>query len=108
MIRPSEKALGIAEELLDYVHPGMTRAAALHEIAEMVDEMNTELVEAINTLLVEAERSGPGRHAILLNHIRQLTVAYKPWRAEADHQHELFSSLTSTATKSTALAGQMP
>jgi hypothetical protein len=108
MIRPSEKALGVAEDLLDYVHPGMTRAAATHEVAQMVDEMNTELLEAITTLLAELERTGPGPHAVLINHLRHLLADYRPWRTEPDRQHELFESLTSTATKTREVAGRMP
>jgi hypothetical protein len=108
MTRPSEKALCIAEDLLDYVHPGMTRAAALHEVADMVDEMNSELVETVSALLVEVERTGPGPHATLFHHLRELLADYKPWHVATDHQHELFPSLTSTATKTVAVAGQMP
>lgn len=108
MTRPSEKALCIAEELIDYVHPGMTRAAALHEIANMVDEMNSELVEAISAMLAEVERSSPDSHTALFNHLRELLSDYKPWRVETERQHELFPANTSTATKALSVAGQMP
>lgn len=108
MIRPSEKALSIAEDLLDYVHPGMSRAAALQEVAQMVDEMNSELLEAIQALLAEADRSGLGPNDALLHHIRQLLVEYQPWRVDSASQHELFGPRTSTATRSEAIAGKMP
>jgi len=109
MNRPSEKALSIAEDLLDYVHPGMTRAAALHEVASMVDDTNSELLEAVNALVAEVEQSGQGSHTVLLNHLRHVLVDYQPWEAEPDSQHELFGAETSTCTTSTeAVAGQMP
>lgn len=108
MIRPSERAINIAEELLDYVHPGMPRAAALNEVAEMVDEMNAELLTAVNALLAEVEQTGPDSHAAQLNRIRHLMTGYQPWRVEPATQHELFAAGTSTATEAQAVAGQMP
>ena len=68
MSRSSEKASNIAEELLDYVHPGMTHAAAIEEIATMIDEMNGDLLRVVNAMLSEEERIGPTRHAVLMNH----------------------------------------
>jgi hypothetical protein len=108
MNKPSERALSIAEELLDYVHPGMSRAAALQEVAQMVDAVNADLVEAVNELLAEAERSGPGPQGDLLHRLRQLLVDYRPWRAEEEGGHELFASNTSTGSQAHAIAGQMP
>jgi hypothetical protein len=90
MIRPSEKSLAVAEELLDYVHPGMPRAAALQEVAQMVDGMNVELLAAVHALINEMEPASPNAHDVLLNH------------------HELFTPPTETVSSPTAVAGQMP
>jgi len=109
MIRPSEKSLGIAEDLLDYVHPGMTRAAALQEVAQMVDEMNVELVEAVQALLAELEQSDRGAKTVLINHLRHILVDYTPWHTNNAAQHELFTSDTeSRNSASPSVAGQMP
>ena len=108
MSRPSEKALGIAEELLDYVHPGMTRAAAIHEIAALLDEMNGELLEAATALANEVRPGETGRHAALLNHLREVLVNYMPIRYEPEGQHELFPAFTQTTTGAVTVAGQMP
>ncbi len=107
MSRPSEKASGIAEELLDYVHPGMSRAAATDEIARMVDELNAELMDVVMALLAAVEKDGPGPHAVLLNHLREISSNYKPLATDADAQHELFSPATDTQTGSArALVGK--
>jgi len=108
MIRPSEKSLELAGELLDYVHPGMTRAAALQEVAQLVDEMNTELLAAVHGLLAEMEKAGPGPHDVLLHHLKHIVATYKPWTAGSETQHELFVAPTETASSPTAVAGQMP
>jgi hypothetical protein len=107
MKRPSEKAQGIADELLDYVHPGMSRAAASDELAGMVDEMNADLVEAVVNLLDEAERTGPGPFTGWLNRLREVARSYTPARASTDLQHVLFLSTTVTAN-SPSRPGQMP
>lgn len=108
MVKPSEKSLDLAEELLDYVHPGMTRSAALQEVAGMVDEMNTELVEAVTALLNEIEESGAGTHAVLVSHLRHVLADYKAWSTESEEQHDLFTSPTESATHNNSTAGQMP
>jgi hypothetical protein len=108
MLRPSEKSLGIAEDLLDYVHPGMTRAAALQEVAQMVDEMNGELVDAIQALLAELERSDKTANSVLANHLRHVLADYTPWHTNNSAQHELFSAVTESRNSHPAVADQMP
>ena len=108
MIKPSEKSLCIAEELVDYVHPGMSRAAAIQEVAQMLDEMNSELVEAVSALVNDASAPDPQSQAVLLEHLKETLAQYQPWRVKNERQHELFVSNTSTATQSSAVAGQMP
>lgn len=98
MNHPSEKALGIAEELIDYVHPGMNRAAAIEEIATIVDGMNDELVEAAAALASEVERSGPGQHLELLNHLREVSLHYNHWQSEIGGQHDLVAATTRTSS----------
>jgi len=108
MIKPSEKSLSIAEDLLDYVHPGMSRAAALSEVAQMVDEMNNELVEAIQALIEELEKSPNSSCQVLVNHLRHVLTDYKPWHTDEGAQHELFSPTTISRNSTPAVAGQMP
>jgi hypothetical protein len=108
MSRPSEKALSIAEELLDYVHPGMNRAAAIEEIAGIVDDMNADLLEVVTALVNEAQKGNSGQYAILLNHLREISANYKPAHKDAEGQHELFASQTETKTAIGVVAGQMP
>lgn len=108
MIRPSEKSMVVAEELLDYVHPGMPRAAALQEVAQMVDGMNAELLSSVCALISEMEHAGAGSHEVLLTHLKHVLAEYKPWTADAQEQHELFAAATQTATSANVVAGQMP
>lgn len=108
MSRPSEKALSIAEELLDYVHPGMSRAAAIEEIATIVDDMNAELLEVVSALVAEAQKSNSGQYAVLINHLREISANYKPEHGDSEAQHELFVAQTVTHTAPGAVAGQMP
>ena len=108
MIRPSEKAILVAEELLDYVHPGMPRAAALQEVAQMVDGMNAELLASVYALIVELEQTKAGSHDVLLSHLKHVLAEYKPWTADAQEQHELFASTTQTVSSPNVVAGQMP
>jgi hypothetical protein len=108
MSRPSEKAASIAEELVDYVHPGMNRAAAIREIAAMIDATNAELLEVVSAILNEAKTNGPGPHAVLLNHLREISVNYRPLQSDLDDQHQLFAAETDTATGANVVAGQMP
>ena len=108
MSRPSEKALGIAEELLDYVHPGMSRAAAVEEIASMIDDMNTELLEVVTAILERSQGQFGGHPVGWADHLRELLTAYQPWRPDPHAQHELFTSETVTSTHAAPIAGQMP
>lgn len=105
---PSEKAVQLAEELLDYAHPGMTRAAAIREMATMIDESNRELIEVVDALLADVERTGSGQHAVLLNHLRTISLNYEPHSVAAETQHELFTADTQTQNSESAVAGQMP
>lgn len=107
MSRPSEKAAELAEELLDYVHRGMSRAAVVREVATMIDESNQELLEGVEALLADVQRTGSGAHAVLLNHLRTVLVYYQPFEADAEGQHELFSSNTQTQTRD-PVSGRMP
>lgn len=107
MNKPSEKALSIAEDLLDYAHPGMPRGAAVHEIAGIMDEMNEELLDAVSTLLSAADRSGPGRHALLLNQLRQVMLTYKSYSTDKDSGHQFYTSSTTTGTQDQTKA-QLP
>src|SRR5215471_10919238 len=89
MNHPSEKALSIAEEMLDYVHPGMSRAAALRELAGMIDEMNADLVDAVTALTHEVKRCETGQCVGPLYHLQEVARQYLPWDDRREEQHEL-------------------
>jgi hypothetical protein len=94
--RPSEKALGLAEELLDYVHPGMTRAAAIREMAMLIDGMNEELVQMAATLVNAAQPEERGRLATLMGRLQAILAEYEPLHAAL--QEESYPSVrTATA-----------
>ena len=90
MKRPSERALGLAEEIMDHVQYGLTRADALYELAEMIDESNLELVEAVADALRDADRGDgvPGPDA--LKHLRETLGDYRPMRPLAEDHRDLF------------------
>lgn len=107
MKRPSDKALAIAEELVDYVHPGMTRAAATREVAEMIDDANEELLEAVGRVLAEMDRCGAGGCSAAMADLRQVIRNYKPIPLHAEHEHgDLFDAKTPVQTS--LFAGGMP
>jgi hypothetical protein len=108
MSRPSEKALTLAEDLLDYVHPGMPRGAAIQEMAQMIDEMNSALVEVVCAAVDEFEKSSHGPSSALLTHLRRVALDYKPYVIDSQAQHELFTAETNTGTLTAPVAGQMP
>jgi hypothetical protein len=108
MSRPSDKASQLAEELVDYVRPHMSRAAAIVEMASLVDDMNSELIEVIESLLEQAKRIGPGQHALLLNHLDEVMQTYRPLRLNPESQHELFEASTTTITPVTKVSAKAP
>jgi hypothetical protein len=58
MKRPSAQALDLADEILDHVRHGLTRADALYELADLIDDHNAELLRAIRRLLGDAAHGG--------------------------------------------------
>lgn len=109
MSAPSEKATNLAEELVDYVHPGMSRNAAAREIATMIDSMNAELIATVTSLLQEPETAPHTRRVMLLDNLRVLIAAYKPVELDSSAQHELFDPTGHPITSDThIIAGKMP
>jgi hypothetical protein len=90
MKRPSERALGLAEEILDHVRYGLTRADAIYELAEMIDEHNEELLSAISATLRDAERHGGLAGLGPLAELREAARDYQPLRTAADDHPDLF------------------
>lgn len=90
MKRPSERALDLAESILDHVRYGLTRADALYELAEMIDEHNDELLSAVGATLREAERSGGLASPDTLVPLREATRDYQPAHPEAGDHPDLF------------------
>jgi hypothetical protein len=102
MYRPSDKAMVIAEEMIDYVHPGMSRGAAVREIAGMIDEMNADLMEAVHALTCEVRRCAGGPCGALLYQVEEMARQYQPLCDRSDDQHELFAAGPGTTTTVTA------
>jgi hypothetical protein len=90
MKRPSERALGLAEEILDHVRYGLTRADALYELAEMIDEHNDELLSVIGDTLRDAERHGGLADPDALAELREAVRDYQPLRIAADDHPDFF------------------
>ncbi|MCI0744338.1 MAG: hypothetical protein L0Y58_02930 [Verrucomicrobia subdivision 3 bacterium] len=55
MTPPSKASLGLAEEILDHVNYGLSRADIIREWAEIIDEGNLPLIEAAAELLDSAD-----------------------------------------------------
>jgi len=94
MKRPSEKAESLAEEILDHVRYGLTRADAIRELAEMIDENCAELVESANALLrdaAEVNRSVP--HPVYLSQLQRALADHQPSRTWPDTEPDLFAKV---------------
>ena len=107
MKQPSERALAVAEQLVDYVHPGMSRSAATREIAEIIDEANAELVTAVEHLLAEAERFGTAASPQLLAELRHVCREFQPIpRVNEQDAQDLFGA--KTPIQANLFSGEMP
>jgi hypothetical protein len=90
MKRPSERALGLAEEILGHVRYGLTRADALYELAEMIDEHNEELMSAVGSTLRDAERHGGFAGPDALAQLREAVRDYRPVVVASGDHPDLF------------------
>lgn len=88
MKKPSEYALDLAEEVFDHVRYGLTRADAIHELAEMIDEHTAKLLQSIQGLINDATRHGgaPGRNTV--TDLKTTMREYQPVRPPNGHQPE--------------------
>src|SRR6267154_2428104 len=91
MKQPSEKASSLAEEVIDFVSHGSSRADTIRELADMIDETNGELVESVTALLHDAELAGNPPYPLSLSQLRRVLSGYKPLRAGPDTQTEFFT-----------------
>ena len=94
MKRPSERALDLADEILDHVRHGLTRADALYELADMIDESNAELLQAARAVVGKAAGNGshPGPEAVA--RLKETLREYQPLRPAASEQDALFPQST--------------
>ena len=107
MNKPSEKAAALAEELVGYVHPGMTRAAAVREVAEMIDDANEELLATISRVLADAQQCGAGACSVSIADLRKAVRSYQRLPLHDEHEHEdLFGR--QTPAQPSLFAGGMP
>ncbi len=91
MNRPSDKALALAEELIDYAHPHMGRSAATSEMAGMVDACNADLLAAVRQLVQESARFGPAACGAAIQALERVAADYEP-SPGPDGQHEFFTA----------------
>ena len=90
MKRPSERALDLADEILDHVHHGLTRVDALYELADMIDESNGELLRAVRSALRDAERNGGLPSPEVLAQLPDTVRDYLPVHQTTAAQRDLF------------------
>src|SRR5882762_5035482 len=88
---PSEKAQSFAEEMLDFVRHGLTRADTVREIAEMFDEVNGELVHSVEDVLHDAESHSGHPDQTCLTKLKRSLHDYEPLHTASDPQTDLFS-----------------
>lgn len=98
MKRPSERALDLADEILNQVRHRMTRADAMYELADMVDESNAELLEAVRAVVAGVAHNGSGPSPEALARLRDVVRAYQPWPVAPVTREELFPETTTTPT----------
>jgi hypothetical protein len=98
MKRPSERALDLAEEILDHVRHGLTRADALHELADMIDESNAELLRAARAVAGVLTHNGCPPDVESVARLREVLHDYQPWPVAASDQEEFFKEATNSPT----------
>jgi hypothetical protein len=91
MTQPSEKALSLAEEILDFSTRGLTREDAIQELAQMIDEMNGDLVEAAAASLECASLTCNLPSTPCLAQLKRVVTGYRPLRLGPDTQTEFFA-----------------
>jgi len=91
MKQPSEKAERLAEEILDHVRYGLTRADAIRELAEMIDENCADLVESASTLLRDAESHRGAPDPFHLSQLQRALAGHQPTRTWPDTEPDLFA-----------------
>lgn len=90
MKEPSDKAFVLAESFLEYSGRGLTRSDMLRELAELVDENNTELLEAIHEMLYQVEHGTANIRPDCLSRLHRTLTEYLPVRTGQDAQGDLF------------------
>lgn len=90
--------MALAEEVLDHVRYGLTRADALQELAGMIDEHNADLLQAANAVINDAARHHGLVDAHYLSQLKQALADHQPIPAEPAAQCDLFQPATTTTS----------
>jgi len=78
MRQPSKKSLAVAEEILDHVNYGLSRADIIQEWAEVIDENNLALLEAASDLIDSAETNSGVPDARYVHKLQGALAEYQP------------------------------
>jgi len=84
--------MALADEILDYVGYGLTRADAAQELAEVIDEHYADLVQAARNLIADAAHRQGAVDAHSLAQLQRILAEYQPFAAEPANQPDLFST----------------
>jgi len=98
MKRPSERALNLADEILDYLRPGLTRADALHELAEMVDRNNSKRLRAARAVAGNAAFNGCLSDTATLARLKKVLSIYPPHAVAESHSLGFLANVSATPT----------
>lgn len=98
MKRPSQRALDLADEICDHVRHGMTRADAVYELADMIDESNADLLRAARMVAGDIKRDGSPPDVESVAQLREVLHDYEPWPVASSDQEELFKEATNSPT----------
>ena len=91
MKRPSDRALSLADEILDFTTRGLTHEDAVYELAQMIDQMNGDLLEATSASLDCASLTCHIPSAPCLAQLKRVVTEYQPMRLGPDAQIDFFA-----------------
>ena len=77
----------MAEEIIDHVNYGLSRADILREWAEVIDENNLTLLEAASDLIDSAETNSGVPDARYVHKLQRVLAEYQPQTEHLSRTH---------------------